>query len=165
MITLTQKQVDKFWSNVDRRGEDECWTWLAYKQGSGHGQLTFGQKRYYAHRIAYYLSNADYNEFLCVIHKCDNPPCCNPKHLIQGTQSENMRDMVNKGRNTKGTEVSGVLSEEQVLEIIRLNEEGYISQKGLARKFGVSYSQINRIVNGRRWRHLGAVTGTEIAVS
>ena len=34
-------------------------------------------------------------------HSCDNPPCINHLHLIEGTQLENIRDAVERGR-TKG---------------------------------------------------------------
>lgn len=33
-----------------------------------------------------------------VRHSCDNPPCINPEHLIEGTQQSNVDDAVERGR-------------------------------------------------------------------
>lgn len=33
-----------------------------------------------------------------VAHSCDNPPCCNPRHLTAETQSENMQEAISRGR-------------------------------------------------------------------
>lgn len=33
------------------------------------------------------------------LHKCDNPYCWNPKHIFDGTQSDNRKDSISKGRS------------------------------------------------------------------
>ena len=72
-----------------------------------------------------------------VLHSCDNPSCVNPDHLFLGNQSDNIRDMVSKGRYVGQRR----LSVEQVREI-RLSFDG---QRVLAKRFGISQSQISRV--------------------
>lgn len=65
---------------------------------NGYGYAQIGRKWMRAHRIAYAAFNGSIPEGLCVMHTCDNPPCCNPAHLKVGTQKENVADMIRKGR-------------------------------------------------------------------
>lgn len=51
-----------------------------------------------AHRMAYILTHGPVPVEHDVCHHCDNPPCCNPAHLFDGSRSENMQDCVAKGR-------------------------------------------------------------------
>jgi DNA-binding XRE family transcriptional regulator len=163
MFELNEIEISRFHSNVNKKNEDECWNWTGYKQKSGHGQLRMRQQNFYAHRIAYIITNGQYNENLCVCHKCDNPACCNPKHLFLGTMSDNMKDKVIKNRQSKGTEVSGILTEQEVLEIKRIYADGNTTQTLLGRKYGVTQSTIGRIISGHRWGHLSAPSGLETA--
>jgi hypothetical protein len=48
----------------------------------------------------------------CALHRCDNPACCNPKHLFTGTVADNAADMVAKGRQAKGARHSSRLHPE-----------------------------------------------------
>lgn len=43
------------------------------------------------------LTSADY-----VCHTCDNRICCNPAHLYVGTAASNTRDMMVRGRHSRG---------------------------------------------------------------
>mgnify|MGYP001580832375 CR=1 FL=1 len=83
----------RFWEKVDIRDWDECWLWTAGTSGSGlrgyYGWFWTGHDQQYAHRIAYQLAYGDLSPELEVCHTCDNPPCCNPGHLFQGTHAEN----------------------------------------------------------------------------
>ena len=70
-----------------------------------HGQFWSGTRLMGAHRWAWEHYVAPIPDGLFVLHKCDNPPCCNTSHLFIGTQADNLRDMHDKGRgiNTRKT--------------------------------------------------------------
>lgn len=92
------KPVDRFWENVDIRGEDECWEWRLARTSLGYGDLQWGEHTVYAHRVAWELTNGPIPDRMCICHHCDNPPCCNPAHLFLGTQRDNVQDSITKGR-------------------------------------------------------------------
>jgi len=92
---------------------------------------------------------------LHVLHKCDNPICVNPAHLFLGTNADNAADKVAKGRQTKGSDiVHSKLSEETVREIRRRYALGTTSQYKLAKEYGVTQSNVSRLVNVTRWKHI-----------
>jgi HNH endonuclease len=64
----------------------------------GGGRRTYGALMITAHRLAWEMANGPIPEGMLVLHKCDNPRCCNPDHLCLGTQLDNMADMSRKGR-------------------------------------------------------------------
>ena len=74
-----------------------------------------------------------------VRHECDNPWCCNPEHLVVGTQSDNMADMNYRGRHPRRK-----LSDEDVIQILQSDASGY----SLAKKYGVAKEIIYRIRKG-----------------
>lgn len=94
--------ADRFWSKVDQQGPDDCWPWLAATFRNGYGAFVVGGRKgsmTTAHRTAWELANEQrVPEGLFVCHRCDNRPCCNPRHLFLGSQEDNMRDMLSKGR-------------------------------------------------------------------
>lgn len=97
-LTLEQR----FWSKVKVAGPDECWEWISpevHKFGYGDFRIYVNQKGQHnlAHRYVLELAGVDIKDKV-VMHKCDNPPCVNPAHLEVGTQSDNMRDALAKGR-------------------------------------------------------------------
>lgn len=90
--------VERFWSKVAvTANPDKCWEWLDCKTPKGYGRFSIKNVGYRAHRVAWFLTYNVWPE-LCILHKCDNPSCVNPDHLWEGTDMDNMRDMISKGR-------------------------------------------------------------------
>ena len=94
-MEFTEEQSKRFWAKVNKKGDNECWEWQAYTDKNGYGQF---QSRS-AHRCSYSMCNGDIPDGLIVRHKCDNPPCVNPNHLLLGTTADNVRDRDSRGRN------------------------------------------------------------------
>jgi hypothetical protein len=120
-----------------------CWLWHAGKYPHGYGMVNLGRKAdgrqhtEYAHRVAYVLAKGDIPNGQVVMHTCDVRACVNPDHLVLGTQTDNIRDAVDKGRY-KGPRK---LTLQQVQEIHQSTEKGV----RLAVRYGVSNTTITRI--------------------
>lgn len=125
----------------------------------GYGQIRVrkpSNKLFLTHRLSWILKNGEIPEGMDVCHTCDNPKCINSDHLFIGTRSENMKDMVSKGRqgNTRG-EKSGMakLDTNSIVEIKRLCASG-VTQAVVASMYSVHPSHVSRIVSSKRWAHL-----------
>ena len=157
---LTQKQIERFWSHVERPGPNDCWDWQGSTNGKkNYGKVGWGGHFYLAHRVAYTIQNDDPGELL-VCHTCDNPRCCNPQHLFVGTQSDNLNDMVVKGRRNpphisrmaRGNGHYNVkLTESQVRQI---RQRRGSSTYALGKEFGVAPATIHDVILHRTWKHI-----------
>jgi hypothetical protein len=168
--SVSQSDIDRFWSRVDIRSEDECWEWQAGKNSSkkrfNYGIFWICGTSILTHRLALSFHLGKYVGPKDALHSCDNPPCCNPFHLSPGTQLENMRDMNRKGRRIceRGSRrYNAKLDEAKVLEILRfskLHQEWLDSPSKkynkafLARKFKVDGAVIQLILQGKAWKHV-----------
>lgn len=149
--------VSRFWERTDVMGEDDCWVWKGYIKKEGYGQVSHQGKNVLAHRVSYTISIGEIPEGLLVLHKCDNPPCVNPKHLFIGTEADNMRDRDIKGRgNQPKGEKSGThkLTETKVKQIRDKYSTGEFTKRELGREFGVTPENIHSIVRRETWRHI-----------
>ena len=132
-------------------GEDDCWP-CRRTFANGYGELSFCGRTWRAHRWVVWILFQEEPE--TVLHSCDNPRCCNPKHLICGTQLENMQDKARKGR-TNSSEAArrrSSLSEDSVREIRQLLSAGEFTQTDIALLFDISRSVIQGIKNGSSYR-------------
>jgi hypothetical protein len=98
-VKLSDKDLARFWSKINVKSANQCWPWKNSTRGSlGYGQFRIGDRICDAHRIALELMKGPLKKGRYILHDCDNPKCCNPRHLIAGTQKGNMNDMTEKGR-------------------------------------------------------------------
>ena len=151
----------KLAANINKSGgSDACWPWTAGTRQFGHGQIQFNGRNWLPHRLAFILENGPISNNLCVLHRCDHPPCCNPRHLFTGTRKDNSEDMVAKGRWTKRFHHRGVthanagLTDDQVREIRSLYTTKKWTQTSLAKRFGISQSSVSYIILRRHWAHI-----------
>lgn len=139
---------EHFWSKVDRSGE--CWLWKGSRSSNGYGQCYPGRNHTYTHRYAYCQAVGPIPNGMSVLHRCDTPACVRPDHLFLGTQQDNLRDMVQKGRWSSGQPRKGskLFTSTQIDDICAAYANG-ASYLGLARQYGCSDSTITRTIRRR----------------
>ena len=81
-----------------KKTEAGCWEWRGARSETGYGRIWMAGKHKRAHRVSYAAFVGPIGD-ANVLHTCDNPPCVNPQHLYLGTQKDNARDAVTRGRN------------------------------------------------------------------
>ncbi len=150
-----------FWNNhtIVRRGKWSCWEWNLSRSHNGYGKVSWYGRHMRANRVAWMLHNkSEIPIGLVVMHRCDNPSCINPKHLMVGTLKENSWDMVAKGRANGGSppgERSGKAKlTDSAVRAMRLAAIDGCSYRELGRMFGISHQNARLAVLGRTWAHV-----------
>lgn len=137
-----------------------CREWTGSTDGRmGYGKLTFEGVVGYAHRWSWMLHHGQpIPDGLVVMHLCDNPRCVNPAHLSIGTQLDNVRDQIARGRSRRCTGSSHALSTLTADDVatIRRRSAGGEMRVTLAREFKVSATTIWRIANHRSYKETAA---------
>jgi len=139
---------------------NKCILYTGYINKHGYGRRNTAEgghrRSVLAHRAAYEHTYGPIPSGLCVMHRCDNRACVNPKHLVLGTWSDNVRDMDNKGRRNpaRGERNNHArLTVEQVLTIKRELSKG-VTGRELALRYDVWDSTISAIKRRVNWRWL-----------
>jgi hypothetical protein len=159
--TLGKKQThDRFWSKVDVQHPYDCWEWTgsANRGRSGersYGRFVFNRRRVLAHRHAYFLTYGPFAEPV-IRHRCDNPLCVNPMHLVSGGASDNARDAFARGLRKRfdgrqGTQHPMAILTEDDIPKIRADHRPHAA---IAADYGVTKSAIALIRQGKTWRHV-----------
>lgn len=183
---------EAFWTRVEIGASDECWPFLG-KSGNqyGHKQAYWRGRMRSAHRVAYeithgiQLADARYlrTDTPCVLHTCDNPPCCNPAHLRLGTQQENIQDASHKRRlafgdanssrrlperlargdangarkhpesRIRGSGQKAAKLTETDIPMIRSRRQKGETLSAIAQTYNVSLNIIWRVCTGKSWSH------------
>lgn len=145
-------EIARFWSRVEVRKQHQCWPWRYDSTKEGYGEFrSVSGINFLAHRFSYRIGNGSIERGMVIRHACDNPLCCNPNHLIQGTHQDNVADRVSRGRSARG-ENSGraKLTEFQVT----LMRRSPLTDAYFADRFGVDAKTIKSARDGRTWTHL-----------
>ena len=144
----------RFWDFVFPEPNTGCWLWVGPLSGSGYGRLNLGGGvQVQANRFSWELHNGKIKANLFTCHKCDVRCCVNPEHLFLGTQTENLEDMVRKGRdNPKRGEdhPRSKLTEQMVLQI-RADSR---SLTEIGNDYGFDKQYVWKIKNGWHWGHI-----------
>jgi hypothetical protein len=151
----SRKIDDRFWSKV--QPGDGCWEWQGSRDRDGYGIIGASrhQRAKRAHRVSWELHNGQpVPDGLDVLHHCDNKPCVNPAHLYTGTDSDNARDAVERGRlNPRHGRLNpnAKLTRDDV-EAILAAVAGGETQTSVARRYGISQPHVSELVRGVSWR-------------
>lgn len=148
----------RFWSNVNVTNSNVgCWYWRKSNNNFGYGYFRINKKTYLAHKIALiFWNNGKEEPGLQALHSCDNPACCNPKHLRWGTPKDNIYDAIERGHHKKPPIFRGEahpqskLKWKDVDEIRKMRSEGVPVSK-MAEKYKVAPNTIYRIISFENW--------------
>ena len=132
---------------------EACWGWTGAVNSHGRAHMQADRRGLWsnASRIAYRVLVGAVPEGLFVLHTCDNPLCCNPRHLYAGTPAQNNADMANRGRSTRGERHPGRKISADDARAIRASTE---RSRVLADRYGLSMSHIAHIRKGDFWKEV-----------
>jgi hypothetical protein len=137
--------------------ESGCWNWRLALNEDGYGKVLRDGRKIGAHRFAWEREHGQPVPLGHVVrHTCDNPSCVNPAHLLIGTQQDNIRDMVRRGRQGTGRgERAGnsKLTEAAVRDIRRRASLGQ-TYTAIAQEYPISIAQTRNIAIGKSWAHV-----------
>lgn len=148
--------AQRFWAKVIVHSGG-CWEWTASVNEAGYGRMTAGRgNQLKAHRVSWELHNGPIPEGMCVLHECDNPPCCNPDHLFLGTQLENQADMRAKGRGSQPPHSYGEAHHNAKFDAsaaiaIKADQR---SARLVAADYGISQMTVYRLRHSKTWKQL-----------
>ncbi len=149
-----EKLEQRLWTKVEKSPDCHCRLWTGSKNKSGYGVIKVAGKPLQVHRVVYEMYYGVIPDDRCVRHRCDNPSCCNPKHLKLGSNQDNVDDRTLRGRSVKGSkQTTAKLNEREVEEIIR-ELQNTLTTKAIAEKYGVVRSVVSRINTGKSWTHV-----------
>jgi hypothetical protein len=125
-----------------------CHEWFGGKTKGGYGIVSVAGVNILAHRAIHAFNGGDIDTQV-VMHTCDNPGCCNPKHLRGGTHEDNMRDMERKGRRDRTRLGQHLRSRESHPRGKRIaTPMGEFASAALAsEKVGLHYKTVLRLAN------------------
>ena len=141
--------IKRFSEKIKFNPETECWDWTAATYNDGYGIFRLsgaGGGVCRAHRFSWEAYNGKIPEGLCVLHKCDNRKCVNPKHLFLGTKKDNTHDMISKNRFSVMK-----FSVDQVIKMRNMYKSGEYTYRELGNIFCVHNSVANKIVRGKSY--------------
>ena len=157
-IELKQVDIDRFWARLNKDGPivspelGQCWTWGG--KLNGYGTIKIRGVHYGAHRIAFAIQNerAELTEVVC--HTCDNSLCVRGDHLFAGTQLDNMRDMVRKGRRIIPKVIVSTRLTSDVVQDIRVRASLGETHGSIGMAFGISRDRVGSVVRGDTYSYV-----------
>jgi HNH endonuclease len=141
--------VDRFWQKVKKN--HGCWLWTGATNNKGYGVFKYEAGRL-AHRFSFFLHNTNSPRPVLVLHRCDNPICVRPSHLRARDQTDNMRDILLRGR-ANGRRRSR-LTPDDVRAIRKRLKPGLNNLTEIAADYGITKGAVGHIKYGQSWAWL-----------
>lgn len=135
--------IERIMNKIETQGD--CWIFKGSKTRDGYGVIGVGRRQKRVHRLMFerFVGPIFHNKLVC--HTCDNPICCNPRHLFAGTNSDNMRDREAKGRGNVPTGKNHwnyKLSDTDKAQIVELRNAG-LKLNEISAKFNISFQHVS----------------------
>lgn len=148
---------DRFWSRIDKtpgQGPNgDCWQWRAAAGKEIYAQVKIAKQRRVVHHVAWFLKFGQWPT-LWILHSCDNPPCCNPQHLREGTAKDNANDRSIRNRGVKGeSHPNAKYKETDIRHAYNLLKTG-LRTSVVAQITGIHRVTISSLRHGRAWKEV-----------
>ncbi len=143
---------------------NECWPHDGRADDKGYPFVNIGGYCTRAHRLAWFVAHGEWPPDGSVVrHSCDNPPCCNPRHLLLGTVKDNSDDMVERDRavHPRGEALRHSKLTEDDVRAIRIAYGNGVKQPDLSESFGVTQACISQVVTRKTWSHVADLPALE----
>jgi uncharacterized protein (DUF433 family) len=152
----------RLWETLTIGAPDECWPSTNKPNANGYCFIGVGSvwngtyRSLRAHRVAYCLDRGidplTFPSTTVVRHRCDNPPCCNPRHLEEGSHQQNVADRQARGRTPNGERHWSAKFTWATVQQIREAWVAGASAVSLANQYGTKERRIREIVSYHIWR-------------
>lgn len=142
--------ADYFWQRVGFGMPDECWEWTSNRTKLGYARI---RDRRTGHRVAWTLTFGAIPRGMCVLHRCDNPPCCNPNHLFLGTVLDNNRDRHRKDRSRGPQGEQNAAAKLTPADVLAIRASTGTHQE-VAIRFNLFRGTVAKIRRRELWAHL-----------
>lgn len=150
-------EVENFLQKVEPDPNSGCWLWAGCQTGGGYGKVKVAQRTGLAHRHAYALMVGPISEGKIICHRCDTPLCVNPAHLYAGTDLDNSRDKMARGRDRKATGEANPNAKLTWVQVREIRAAGG-SCAVIGKRYGVDPSTVWDIRRGAIWRDQAATS-------
>jgi len=151
---FTTREQKRFFSKIYIT--DDCWIWHGTINATGYGVffLSYNRKQILSHRYSYQLFyKTELTTSRIIRHKCDNPLCINPRHLIIGSHADNVKDRVERGRSAIGENNGRSKLTIKDVKYIRKNYRQH-SRKELANIYSVDRKVVYDIIHNNTWKDI-----------
>jgi hypothetical protein len=138
---------ERIWRRIEVRLLDECWLWQGCLDNFGYGHIGVDKKHYLAHRLAFEDIVGPIPDGAVLRHTCDTGACCNPTHLVVGTQQANIHDKYERKRDHQ----KAVITKEIVDTVEARMPIPHGTKALLAKELGITPYLIWKIQIGDTW--------------
>ncbi len=148
--SLSIEERLEFWSMPEPNSG--CRLWLGH--GARYGRIRWGGKIWLAHRLVWRLTKGEISDDVKICHKCDVGYCIEINHLFEGTQADNVADMIAKGRRKILAGEANGCARLREDDIRRIRNSPDRSNASLAREYGVVHQLISMIRLNQIWKNV-----------